>query len=943
MARRVGREGVYAVADRFMEEALGRDGSLFTPGATIWSAENIEDLYERFVGNPDVSSDSFEDKFRRQLEDAPPETRQLAAELLYVYYLFPSNVGGVRKRWLIHGVLDGTSIAVPDALDTAMEHGIANYGPALHYLPWQLTMLLEFFREWKTMPGKEEALSDPWRFKEIVFSVPHARAGVQREALLHLVHPDTFERIVSEKHKRKVAEHFSYLTDESIEDVDCRILEIREGLAPEYGDDFDFYDDEVRELWSPPVEDEWDAFVRWARKFYEWDGFGENERDYKLVIAARLEEAKDALLGEEEDWANKLKKAFGPPNNLAHWRQSQPFLKWCETDGEAAEGTLRALWDGSAPILERIRSFCDLLPQEVSRGRGGRLSLASVLLLADDPLENPIYRSEPLYTAKKLLDYPPAGNELDEADLYENSAGFIDRFLEEAGSRGLVLRDRLDAQSLIWCVSKWSADAEPVSSWSESERRAFLRYRGEADVDEPWWRPLDYPPEIEAALRRTFTSGDPEGTGELLAAIFRRAILLHQRTGTEGFLGLRGRDRRIHNVMVGTLFACAVSGDLLLLVDSSLGSGEAYYRVGSGSARANNELMWIHIELTGSDLQALIEDEKAWAAYERMLEKIPTLSRVRSNRLNIGKMSVITGEWLGARRQENLGTLAQELLLDPEYLSRVDRLLRDKRQIIFYGPPGTGKTFVARRLARLYGEGSGGSSLLVQFHPSYSYEDFVEGYRPRAVNDQPGFALVDGPLKKLAQKASENPDARFVLVIDEVNRANLTKVMGELYFLLEYRGESVSLQYSDEGFSLPDNLWIICTMNTADRSIALVDAALRRRFYFAPFFPDESPIKGLLRSWLEGRNPSLLWVADVVDEANRRLGDRQVAIGPSYFLRDDLTEEWVEIIWEHAVLPYLSEQFFDEEERLEEFALHTLRSAVDGAGEREADEPPNAT
>lgn len=86
----------------------------------------------------------------------------------------------------------------------------------------------------------------------------------------------------------------------------------------------------------------------------------------------------------------------------------------------------------------------------------------------------------------------------------------------------------------------------------------------------------------------------------------------------------------------------------------------------------------------------------------------------------------------------------------------------------------------------------------------------------------------------------------------------------------------------------------------------------------------------------------MLWVADVVDEANKRLGDRQVAVGPSYFLRDDLTEEWVEIIWEHAVLPYLSEQFFDEEERLGEFALRTLRSAVDGAGERRADEPPDA-
>ena len=216
----------------------------------------------------------------------------------------------------------------------------------------------------------------------------------------------------------------------------------------------------------------------------------------------------------------------------------------------------------------------------------------------------------------------------------------------------------------------------------------------------------------------------------------------------------------------------------------------------------------------------------------------------------------------------------------------------------------------------------------------------MEGYRPRSLDGQPGFALVDGPLKKLARQAAENPDSTYTLVIDEVNRANLTKVLGELYFLLEYRGESVSLQYSDEDFSLPANLWVICTMNTADRSIALVDAALRRRFYFTPFFPDEPPVEGLLHRWLEKNRPSLLWVADMVDEANRRLGDRQVAIGPSYFLREDLTEEWVEIIWEHAVLPYLSEQFFDEEERLEEFGLKRLTKAVTGAQEEGADETP---
>ena len=477
-------------------------------------------------------------------------------------------------------------------------------------------------------------------------------------------------------------------------------------------------------------------------------------------------------------------------------------------------------------------------------------------------------------------------------------------------------------------------DYEPVTNWTDSERAAFARYQGEGEL-EPWWQPLKGPPGLEDELQRVLEKRIPTALREVVAAIFRRTILLHQSVGTNGFL-----DPNSPSIMTGRLFACTVVKILYLLVDRDPDLIEPY---DAGlSKQANDELMWLHCEIQEPDLYSLLQDEVAWAAYERMLVKFPDIFRARSNHLNTGKISVLTGTRLGEEDDEDLETLAEALSLDYGYLARVDRLLKDKRQIIFYGPPGTGKTFVARRLARLYGEGSGGSSLLVQFHPSYSYEDFVEGYRPRSVNGQPGFKLVDGSLKNLAREASENPDATFVLVIDEVNRANLTKVMGELYFLLEYRGESVTLQYSGEQFSLSENLWIVCTMNTADRSIALVDAALRRRFYFAPFFPDEPPVEGLLRRWLEKTDPTLLWVADAVDEANRKLGDRQVAIGPSYFLRSDLTEEWVEIIWEHAVLPYLSEQFFDEEERLEEFDLSALKIAIAGTDGKVQDETPDA-
>ena len=295
----------------------------------------------------------------------------------------------------------------------------------------------------------------------------------------------------------------------------------------------------------------------------------------------------------------------------------------------------------------------------------------------------------------------------------------------------------------------------------------------------------------------------------------------------------------------------------------------------------------------------------------------------------------------------SLEDLAGELMWEPDQLRKVIHGLEDKGQVILQGPPGTGKTYVARRIAQWY-RAQGGDYQIVQFHPSYTYEDFVEGFRPaRAGDGQVGFDLVPGPLRSMADQAQDNPDATFILVIDEINRGNLAKILGELYFLLEYREEAVNLQYSREPFRLPQNLWFIGTMNTTDRSIALVDAALRRRFYFFGFYPDEPPVRGLLRRWLAKNQPEAMWVADLVDAANRRLDDRHLGIGPSHFMKQDppLDEPRVRFIWEQAVLPYIEEQFFGDEARLKEFDYGRLLSEINSSAVAiDADhDPPQGT
>ena len=293
----------------------------------------------------------------------------------------------------------------------------------------------------------------------------------------------------------------------------------------------------------------------------------------------------------------------------------------------------------------------------------------------------------------------------------------------------------------------------------------------------------------------------------------------------------------------------------------------------------------------------------------------------------------------------SLAQLAEKLRLPVPFLEEIELLLDDKRQVIFQGPPGTGKTFVAQELAR-YLAAPGGRVTLVQLHPSYAYEDFVQGYRPALKDGQPTFELKSGPLLVAAERARAEPQTKHFLVIDEVNRGNVAKVFGELYFLLEYREQEVHLQYSDTPLSLPKNLYIIGTMNTADRSIALVDLALRRRFHFVEFHPDDPPIKGLLRRWLPKNGATeMAWVADVVDLANDQLrDDRHAAIGPSHFMKPNLSEADVERIWKHSVLPYIQERLLGSADRMAGFELHALREKVARvsameASEKHGDEP----
>lgn len=603
-----------------------------------------------------------------------------------------------------------------------------------------------------------------------------------------------------------------------------------------------------------------------------------------------------------DDFSGMLKKSLSKtdallasPNNFP----AQMIIKFAEIVPEEVRSMFLVLFDESRDVYERIDTFKQKSYGLLERyGSGAKHHYQK---------ENPIctylwLRYPDKYYVYKFREVKAVSDELQSDYIFKTGdyTNNIRNFLAFYNEICAELQQDEELKNIL-------ASQITETHYPDTELRTltmdvgfFIRTYLKKDVDAPstdeWW-PTDYSPELSVEDWESLLYDNEVFTDSSLE-IMQRMLDYGGKATCEELVMKYGESEDFYS---------SASTDL---------SKRIVQKTGCPVMSVEDEKnKWWPVLYIGKSIK---KDEKCSIVWKLRTELSEALGRVDLSKVNLYQNSLLSVNGNGRYKKDDF--LKEVYMTEAKY-DRLAAVLKKKKNIILQGAPGVGKTFAAKRLAySMMGEVDDSRIEYIQFHQNYSYEDFMMGYKP--VDD--GFELKYGIFYRFCQKAENHLDKDYFFIIDEINRGNMSKIFGELLMLIEpdYRGNKITLAYNGLSFSVPKNLHIIGMMNTADRSLAMIDYALRRRFSFFDMEPGFDS-EGFIHYQNGFSNDTFNSLVERMKELNREImNDKSLGkgfcIGHSYFCNmDDCSEEWLKDIVDFDILPMLSEYWFDDSTKLQ--------------------------
>lgn len=798
----------FLAAKAWKQNCLIESGSVFSSGH-IWNVENIQELDTYFTNNPIEGSGDFFSKLEAQLEPTSPSVKQLAAEMLWVMLICPSNIGPDKKResvgriwgWSGEDLDMSSSLLSNETLD-----GIGSGGTSYNTNRWrELVYFIQMMKALLQLSPAErtDLLSDAWNFAEWLEKIPENRRRQLRHMILFLLYPDHFERIFSAGDRRDVLVAFKGKAKAAIRkmsavEIDREIAEIRFKQQDDFGtSDLDFYRSPLRDMWIDKASNHW--LFCWNPEHWSWDEIAEtiNRTAAGETVVERWSCSNSSLSPGDKAWMVRL--------------------------GSAPKGIM-----ATGNIISEVYDAAHYEPAKAEAGETAQYVDIEFTRVLD------------VFKDNFITDDDLSRITIDKQSWFPQSSGIEIK----ARSAGLLEK--------IW--DKLAAASSPKSI---NERAVVIK---------------------ESTNQILY---GPPGTGKTfeLNKLTARYIAKADRVSREQWLSQQLFDTRWFDVVFMALYALGGKAKVAEIEQHEFIQQKAK---AIGRTKHIKQQIWATLQTHTSELSETVKYNKRQPPFIFDKSQDSQWSLVH--------------EW--RETCEELVTQAEEL--------KAGQSTDNQSRYEF-----------------------------VTFHQAYSYEDFVEGIRP-IQDDESGelvYRVMPGVFRRICQKAKNDPDNRYAIFIDEINRGNIAKIFGELITLIEtdkratygtdgsvQEGMELTLPYSGEAFGVPKNLDIYGTMNTADRSIALLDTALRRRFSFKELMPDSGVITGSRGDgYIEDGEGGLINLRAMLDAMNKRIRfllNRDLMLGHAYLCKVKSFEALKSVLV-NQFIPLLQEYFYDDWHRIQ--------------------------